>query len=36
MPTEWPDINYQWYENKTTEMLYDIGYLVKPKQLSLL
>ena len=36
MPTEWPDINYQWYIDKTTEILYDIGHLVKPKQLSLI
>jgi hypothetical protein len=34
MPTKWPDIDYQWYENKCKEILEEIGYLPKPKQLS--
>jgi hypothetical protein len=34
MPDEFPtDIDYQWYINKTKEMLYDVGYLVRPKQI---
>lgn len=33
LPDEWPsDINYPWYIEWTIEMLYDIGYLQKPKQ----
>ena len=32
-PDTFPDnIDYQWYINKTTEMLYDIAYYQKPKQ----
>lgn len=35
MPKMFPDdINYQWYINKTKEILEDIGYLAKPKQIS--
>jgi len=34
MPDEFPvDINYGWYINKATEMLYDVGYIQKPKQI---
>ena len=33
LPDAFPlDVDYQWYINKTTEMLYDIAYLNKPKQ----
>jgi hypothetical protein len=33
LPDEFPsDINYEWYFNRTKDILYDIGYLVKPKQ----
>ena len=36
LPDTFPDdIDYQWYINKTTEMLYDIAYLSKPKQMTL-
>ena len=28
------NIDYQVYIDKTKEILYDIGYLVKPKQIS--
>lgn len=34
MPDEWPDINYSWYLNKCEEILYDIGYKTKPKQIA--
>lgn len=34
LPDEFPDdIDYDWYINKTKEILYEIGYLVRPKQL---
>jgi hypothetical protein len=34
LPEAFPeDIDYQWYINRTREILYDIGYLAKPKQL---
>ena len=34
LPPSFPnDIDYQWYINETISMLYDIGYLQKPKQL---
>jgi hypothetical protein len=34
LPRIFPDdINYQWYENKCTEILYEIGYLIRPKQM---
>lgn len=34
MPTTFPDdIDYKWYINKATEILYDIGYLSRPKQM---
>lgn len=34
LPKTFPDdIDYQWYENKCTEILYEIGYLIKPKQM---
>lgn len=34
LPEAFPeDIDYQWYINRTREILYDIGYLTKPKQL---
>lgn len=35
LPKEFPlDINYEWYINRTTEILYEIGYLQRPKQIS--
>lgn len=34
LPLDFPlDIDYSWYINKTREILYEIGYLQKPKQL---
>lgn len=34
LPENFPDdINYQWYINKTTEILYEIAYLNRPKQI---
>jgi hypothetical protein len=33
LPKEWPDLDYQKYIDKTKEILYDIGYLIKPKQI---
>lgn len=34
LPSEFPsDINYQWYIDKTKEILYDIGYFPRPKQI---
>lgn len=34
MPAEFPtDIDYSWYIKHTTEILYDIGYYHKPKQI---
>jgi hypothetical protein len=34
MPDEFPtDINYDWYIEHATEMLYDVGYLVRQKQI---
>lgn len=34
MPDEFPtDIDYKWYIAKATEMLYDVGYLVRQKQI---
>ncbi len=32
MPTDWPNINYEWYINHTKEILEDIGHTPKPKQ----
>jgi len=33
MPKDWPDdLNYQWYIDKANEILYEIGYLTRPKQ----
>jgi hypothetical protein len=32
-PNEWPDINYDWYIKKTNEILEEIGYHQRPKQL---
>lgn len=34
IPEEWPDIDYSWYIREATEILYEIGYLAKPKQLA--
>jgi hypothetical protein len=34
LPTQWPDINYDWYINKTKEILYEIGFTPRPKQLT--
>ena len=35
LPEAFPeDIDYQWYINKTREILIEIGYLAKPKQIS--
>lgn len=35
MPKEFPtDIDYEWYIRNTKDILYDIGYLVRPKQIS--
>lgn len=35
LPDEFPsDIDYDWYINKTKEILYDIDYLKRPKQIS--
>ena len=35
LPKSFPsDINYQWYINKTKEILEEIGYSPKPKQIS--
>jgi hypothetical protein len=35
LPSEFPsDVNYQWYIDKTKEILYDIGHTPKPKQIS--
>jgi hypothetical protein len=35
MPDSFPeDIDYDWYINKTKEILFDIGYLTRPKQIS--
>lgn len=33
LPETFPDINFQWYVDKATEILYDIGYLQRPKQI---
>lgn len=34
LPDTFPDdINYQWYKNKCVEILHDIGYYKKPKQI---
>jgi len=34
LPKDWPDdLNYQWYIDKANEILHDIGYFIKPKQL---
>lgn len=34
LPTIWPDdLDYQWYIDNCKSILYDIGYLVKPKQI---
>jgi hypothetical protein len=34
LPDEFPsDINYDWYINRCNEILYDIGYLSKSKQI---
>jgi hypothetical protein len=30
-----PDINYDWYIEEATSILYDIGYYKKEKQISL-
>ena len=36
LPQEWPkDVDYQWYISKCTEILYEINYLEKPKQMKL-
>jgi hypothetical protein len=34
LPTTWPDLNYQWYINKTNEILEEINYLQRPKQIA--
>lgn len=35
MPEIFPeDVNYEWYIDKAKEILYDVGYLNKPKQIS--
>ncbi len=35
LPDEFPsDINYQWYIDNTKEILYNIGYLQKPEQIT--
>ncbi len=36
LPSEWPDINYRWYIDKTIEILTEIDYIKKPKQGKLL
>lgn len=33
LPSEWPDINYDWYIREATDILYEIGYLRRPKQI---
>ena len=34
LPEEFPnDVNYQWYERKTLEMLEDCAFIERPKQL---
>jgi len=33
LPDQFPDINYQWYIDRTTEILYDIDYLKRAKQM---
>lgn len=34
LPKEFPDdVNYQWYIDKSREILYEIGYLQRPKQI---
>ena len=36
LPTQIPfDLDYDWYINKATEILYDIAYYQRPKQLRL-
>lgn len=36
MPEEWPkDVDYRWYINRTIEILYEINYLERPKQMKL-
>lgn len=36
MPEEWPkDVDYNWYMQRTIEILYEINYLEKPKQMKL-
>lgn len=32
LPPEWPDINYQYYIEKTIEILYDVAYLKRVEQ----
>lgn len=34
MPTDWPDLNYDWYIAKCRDILEDIGHTPKPKQIS--
>jgi hypothetical protein len=34
LPLDFPnDINYSWYENKCNDILIEIGYIVKPRQI---
>lgn len=36
MPEEWPkDVDYRWYINRTIEILYEVNYLERPKQMKL-
>ncbi len=36
LPEQWPDIDYQKYIDKTIEILYEIDWLKKPKQMRLI